>query len=415
MRVSTRPTSRDLTRRRLRAESNVIWAVLGVIGLPAAAFVSAPLLARGLSVSERGRFASFIAVATLVGVLTKFGVDDAVLVSVGRLHAIPRDFVRRCQRLLLLLGILGSLIGCALLRLVGAGDTAWVVLLIPLTQISIPARAALLAMTKLRPLTLETWAQALLRLGSFAVLALFGALTDTSAVAAHMLSLVVAGTIVLAAANRIPSVPTAMHDHQLGSFAANSLAASLTGVVMLRLDQLVIAPLAGAHELGLYAGAVALAEVPLLLTGGIKAILQGQVARSGTPAPVLRALGVVAFLGLAGIPIAYFLSGSILRVLYGDKYGPAAGMLFVLLVACIPAALTDLASNASVALGDPGARTKAVTASAVVTLLLLAPFVTWRGGLGAALCSLIAYSTAALVSIVLLLRMPGTRDAGVVA
>jgi O-antigen/teichoic acid export membrane protein len=92
-------------------------------------------------------------------------------------------------------------------------------------------------------------------------------------------------------------------------------------------------------------------------------------------------------------------------VVFGDEFRPAAPSLQVLVVASVALILLDCGQGLLAVLGQRRAMfisSFVATAIAIVTLLLMVP--TW-GAFGAAVSSLIAYGTLAILSWVILFRV----------
>ena len=111
----------------------------------------------------------------------------------------------------------------------------------------------------------------------------------------------------------------------------------LTENSLVRLDQIMLASLAASSLIGLYAVAVALAEITSTLAASVSDALLPEVAAAARRADAMRLLrrSLVLTLGahaLALLP-AWFLSPVLLRVLYGADFAAAADALRVLLVA----------------------------------------------------------------------------------
>ncbi|MCX7790455.1 MAG: flippase [Chloroflexaceae bacterium] len=169
----------------------------------------------------------------------------------------------------------------------------------------------------------------------------------------------------------------------------------------LRVDQVMLARLRGDVELGLYSGAVRIAEVfPILPNTIVAALLPAVVAaRAAGPARYAQRLqqlyGLVAALGYAfALPVT-LLAGPLTVVLLGSAYASAAPALVVLTWAGLFGALGVARSSFLTAENYTRLHLATVALGCVANLGLNWWLIPPLGGLGAAIASLISYWLAA--------------------
>ena len=163
----------------------------------------------------------------------------------------------------------------------------------------------------------------------------------------------------------------------------------------MRLDQIILVILASSASVGLYAVAVALAEITATLSSSVADALMPEVAAANNPAQSvflvgksLRLLFYAHFLVLIPLWVA---APYILQTVYGTEFIEATGALRLLLLASIlwSAGLTVISGLDGV--GRPGLSSIARMVSTGVTIAALLILLPRFGIIGAAAASLIGY------------------------
>jgi O-antigen/teichoic acid export membrane protein len=182
----------------------------------------------------------------------------------------------------------------------------------------------------------------------------------------------------------------------------------VTEYAVLRLDQLMLAIVAPSAIIGLYAVAVALAEITATLASSVADALMPEVAAANNPKESARLLGK----SLRLMFYAHFLvliplwtaAPYILQLIYGESFVAATGALRLLLLASIvwSAGLTVISGLNG--FGHPGLSTIARLTSTVTTVAALLILLPRWGIIGAAAASLIGYSTLLCVALFCFLR-----------
>lgn len=182
----------------------------------------------------------------------------------------------------------------------------------------------------------------------------------------------------------------------------------VTEFAVLRLDLITLAIFAPSAIIGLYSVAVALAEITATLASSVADTLMPEVAAAKNPkqsallvGKSLRLMGYAHFLVLIPLWIA---APYILQVVYGESFVAATATLRILLLASIvwSAGLTVISGLNG--FGHPGLSTIARMASTVTTVIALVVLLPRWGIIGAAVASLLGYSTLFLVALFCFLR-----------
>jgi len=375
-------------------QRKILWALFGVAGPALVAFAASPILARGLGPAARGQFAASIAVLGLAAFLADLGLSNGLMVAAARSGAVnPQVFG------LAIWTYLGSATATAMcLVILRELDIAhfswWIILGIPVILTGNLLRAPITASGNTMILAIERWAQSVSRLAFLAVFAFAGLLTHDLATFAHIASLAVCLLVPAFGWRGIKKNHEEL-DFNLRRFGLATWSVGLSSVVLVRLDQLVLLPVAGARQLGIYAVAAGLGEVPLLISAALRMTYEGRIAGSRSARPMALPLFGALALGVLITSISVVAGPWIVSLLYGDSFKTAAPIFTILLAASVPAMVVDMCGSSLIALGRPGAQWRAATLAAIVTLILLYPLAHRYGALGAAYVTLISYVVAA--------------------
>jgi O-antigen/teichoic acid export membrane protein len=200
-------------------------------------------------------------------------------------------------------------------------------------------------------------------------------------------------------------------------FARWNLAFGLRGQVgnvlqflNLRLDLLLVPTLLGLAAGGVYLIAVRLSEVALIVASSAGTLLFPRVAADGAAASTEMTEGLVrlTLLAIAGAAIGLIvLAEPVLGFVFGEAFAGGATAVRITAIAMLPLALTRVLGGDLKGRGRPGLVSIAALASVVVTIVadlaLIPPF----GLAGAAVASLLAYSTGAAVVLAAYRRTTG--------
>lgn len=167
----------------------------------------------------------------------------------------------------------------------------------------------------------------------------------------------------------------------------------------LRLDQTMLAALAGNATLGLYYAAVSLGETLLYLASNIGAAMLGQFGRRSKAerrhlAVVTMAAVLVGTAAAAGLLILF--GGEAIDLLFGKAYLPGLTALRILLPGLIPLALAQVMSGYFIAIGEARVFAHAAMAALIVTVVGNIVLIPAYQAAGAAIASSLAYLLMAL-------------------
>lgn len=168
----------------------------------------------------------------------------------------------------------------------------------------------------------------------------------------------------------------------------------------LRLDRLVLAVVAGAHQVGLYAAAMAIPETLRILPMAVGQVLADR-SRSGIDSVVdVRRHGRLVVLGYLLVLIVGALVGFVaLPLLFGEGFSEARDVLVIVMIAELFMSVHLMQQAALLGFGRPrGIGVPRVIGGAVTVVLGLVMIPTW-GLHGAAWASLIGYAVLAATAV----------------
>jgi len=247
-----------------------------------------------------------------------------------------------------------------------------------------------------------------LRLAAFIALVALDELTVARAVAVLACTPALGALVYVPLLSRAPDGAAPLEGtRDLLSYGARVWAGSLAGIALSRLDQTLMTPLAGTVELGLYAVAVSLSELPLIVNTAVREVFFSADAATRDLSALARAtrLSTAATTIVAAVIAAS--AWCWIGPLFGARFEAALPTLLVLLLAVVVGNPGSLAGVGLGARGRPRLRSASLAVAAVVNVLVVTTMVPLVGAPGAAAATLAGNVVAATGNIVLLRRVTG--------
>lgn len=389
------------TSSRQRFERRLLVAT--VLG-PALSFAAAPLLATALGRDGRGTLAAVVSAFIVFRYLATLGGQEAALAAAQwpdlGVAAAARAVTRWIAPASVVFTAIAYLLAPAMFRLDGEALDVFrsVLLIIPLAAISDGLRFALTADKRSIPVVTHILAPHVVRLaGAILMVGLaiesvrFGAWIS---VLGSLVGFAAVVTVAAPLARRATLVPRV--EQRFRRFARDLAPGQAARLGNRRLDQLLLGAVAGASALGLYAVAVALAEVADLFTRSIRQLAMRSAGDpDGPPVEQYFRMGLVLFLPALvvlalGIPV-------VLNVLFPSSFGKALWPAEILLLAGLANYVRDVLGVFLVT--GSSARTESMVQ--LVTLVVGVAGVLgfgWKfGAVGASLAAVISYSIGAIL------------------
>lgn len=392
---------------RAATSRNIAVTTVGYLLPMLAALATAPILARELGVEGRGHLAAATVPLLLISGSLTLGVPEALTFYIARGSARPMRLVRRGALILLVAGAVGAALLIPLAPWLSAGtdDVRRIILLT--TIVVVPAlwvgalRGAASGLHWWSRVTLERSISAGVRLFGVIGLAVFDSLTLFSAAAVLAAAPVLGGLAYLGLATALDDdADDGAGPPRLLGYGVRMWIGALSGIILLRIDQALIAPLSSAAELGYYAVAVAIAEAPLFVTAAARNVIfaadssERDDARLATTARLITALVALGALVLAA------LSPWLVPALFGAEFGAAVPVTLVLLLAMVAGTPGSFAGSGLSSRGRPGLRSTSLVIACLVNVAVLVWLVPSWGALGAAVAGLVGNVVAANLNLV---------------
>lgn len=392
-------------------------ALLGNAFPPLVALFSGPILAQALGVDGRGAVAAAIAPMALVVTVATFGVPEAVTWTIARSPGLARNAAGRGLLILTLAGLLATA-GIVLAPPWLSGGNPEVQQLIIVASLAIVPnllvgvlRGVASATNRWRLVTIERILTSSLRL---AVLIPFW-LTDT--LTPLVATITVAGMPVVGAFvyvghlrhldPRAPVVPQEARISGLLNYGGRIWVGSLSGILLSRVDQVLMTPLAGTYQLGLYVVAVSISELPLIIHHAVRDVTfvtdaaDSVDARLCASARISTALSALAAIFL-GVSMLWWLP-----FLFGEDFRDSIPVAAVLLLSVVLLTSGSIAGSGLSARGRPGLRSLSLTIACAINIGLLVWLAPALGAMGAALATLAGSVIASNLNLVFLSRVFG--------
>lgn len=373
-------------------------ALIGNAFPPLVALFSGPILAQALGVDGRGAVAAATAPLALVVTVATFGVPEAVTWAIARNPTLARNASNRGLLILVVAGLLAM--GAVVLSaawLSGGDPTVQQLILVACLAI-VPNllvgvfRGVASATQSWRLVALERIITSSLRLAVLIPFWITGTLTPLVATIA-VAAMPVTGLFVYIGRMRSLDprafeVPREARTAGLLSYGLRIWVGSLSGILLSRLDQVLMTPFAGTYQLGLYVVAVSVSELPLIINQAVRDVTFVADAADSVDARLASSARISTMLcGLA----ALFLGISMLwwlPFLFGEDFRPALPVAVVLLTAVVLGTPGSIGGSGLSARGRPGLRSMSLLIACLVNIGLLILLAPPLGAMGAALATL---------------------------
>ena len=396
---------------------NMSIALLGNAFPPLVALFSGPILAQALGVEGRGAVAAATAPLALVVTLATFGIPEAVTWVVARNPGLARNTAGRGMLLLTIAGLL-AMAAVAVSAPWLSGGSAQVTQLILVAGLAIVPnllvgvlRGVASATQTWRLVAIERILTSSLRLLVIIPFWLTDTLTPLVATIT-VAAMPVAGALVYIGRMRsLPAraaeVPPVAHTRGLLGYGMRVWIGAISGILLSRIDQVLMTPLAGTYQLGLYVVAVSVSELPLIIHQAVRDVTfvnesaESVDDRLSASARISTLLSGLAALFL-GVTMLWWLP-----FLFGEDFREALPVAAVLLAAVVLNTPGSIAGSGLSGRGRPGLRSASLTVACLVNIGLLLVLAPVLGAMGAALATLVGNVISSNLNLVFLARVFG--------
>jgi O-antigen/teichoic acid export membrane protein len=385
---------------------------------PLSAILVAPVLAQALGVDGRGAVAAATVPVALAATVAMLGLPEAATHAIAGRRDRPGQALRRVGMMLLGSGAIATVAVILAAPVVADGKEGLTRLIVASAATIIPAllvgalRGGATGMHAWRLVNAEKYAGAAIRLILIPLFAATGILDRATAVAIIAGSPVVAGLVYL----RLPRYSSEHNSSDesatpqgawsdLAHYGMRLWIGTLSGVILSRLDQVLMNPLSSVRELGLYVVAVNVADVALVLHNGVRDVVFASESKQADRSRVLMAArlsGATAW--LAALALGATMPFWLTKV-FGDAFAPAIAPALILLAAGALGVPGSIAGAMLSAAGRPGLRSASMAVAAVVNVALIFVTVPMWGALGAAVATVAGNLVASNVNLLILRRL----------
>jgi len=392
-------------------------ALIGNAFPPLVALFSGPILAQALGVDGRGAVAAATAPLALVVTVATFGIPEAVTWVVARSPGLARNAAGRGLALLTLAGLV-AMAAVAVSAPWLSGGSAEVTQLILLAGLAIVPnllvavlRGVASATQSWRLVAIERILTSSLRLVVLIPFWLTGTLTPLVATLTVAVMPVAGAVVYLGRMRSLPpravDVPRMARTDGLLGYGVRVWVGSLSGMLLSRIDQVLMTPLAGTYQLGLYVVAVSVSELPLIINQAVRDVTfvtdaaESVDARLSSSARISTLLCGLAAL-LLGVSMLWWLP-----FLFGEDFRDALPVAGVLLAAVVLGTPGSIGGSGLSARGRPGLRSVSLTIACLVNIGLLVLLAPTLGAMGAALATLAGNLISSNLNLLFLARVFG--------
>lgn len=384
------------------------------LATPAAAVLTAPLLARVLGVDGRGELAAATAPFLLMVAAATFGLPEAVIYFTARRVDAARQHLRTGVLGLAASGAVAMLLTFALARWFAADSsqvTGVVMLLagvIPFA-VSIGAlRGTAAGLQRWDLVAIEKVLTGALRLVATYLLAAFGQLTVLTAALAIAIPVLVSAAAYLPLRRlRRERTRNAAGMREMAGYGWQMWGGAIAGILLTRLDQVLLAPLAGAVQLGYYTVAVSVADVSILANSAMRDVTLASDAAEQDNRRIFRTARVSLLVALAVALLVVATLWLWFDLVFGTEFSAAVPMCAVLILGAALATPGSVLGAGLSARGYPGLRSLSLGIACVANLVLLVLLAPRLGGMGAAWATVIGGVVASSLNIVWFFRRFG--------
>jgi len=367
---------------------------------PLAGLVVAPILAHAFVPTDRGLLAAGIAPSTLILSVATLGLPEALTYFCANFRWRTRALLLRAAGLTFLLWL--ALLGLTVLFIpqLSKGDPQLTSLILLAGVIILPAlmvnllRGAAVGLHAWNVVARERVVLAVSRVLVFGGLYLSGHLTLLAAVVASVAlpaaaGLVYLGVCVFSSEAAPADGGQAVRTPEFLRYGLRVWLGSIASILLARVDQLLMTPLSSAYDLGIYAVAVTVSELPSVASGAVQSALFGinsrdrdvdKLALAGRLFFILAALGCLAVAVTLPLWIGF---------IFGDAYRAAVWPTILLLAGSLIVIPATSAGTALNAWGRPELRSVGLLITLTVNLVLLFVLVPRYGVLGACYASIV--------------------------
>ena len=364
----------------------LVLMTISSVFVPAAGILTQPILARGLGVVGRGELTAALAPALLVVAVATVGLPDALTYYLAKNPSRTRVALAGATAMSALVGGICLALVWLALPFLSANDRHLGNLILLAMAMSVPTlmvgafRGAASGRQMWNAVATERVASAVLRIVVLLAFFLAGRL---SALLASCLCSAIAGVAYWRLLGRPPrerpgEIARGRVLRLLFVFGNKVWFGSIASMLLSRVGQLLMVPLANVTDLGLYSVATTVSDVPLVVALGIAGALFGVNSAEPDAAKLTFASRLTLFVSFVGSAAISVTVPFAIVPLFGSEFADAVIPTLMLLASAVLCVPSLMAATALGAWGRPGLRAIGLVVTLVFNVvtfvLLVAPF-----------------------------------------
>lgn len=396
-------------------KKGVAISAIGNLLPPAAGLATAPILASALGPSGRGELAAATTALVLAVSISTLGLPQALIYYSARKGHSHRQLALKITAGLGIAGLLATACLYMLSDTLSAGNQH----LAKLISYAGLAISPALIMASLRGIAsgVQAWTlvagekllSSFLRLVAILVAYQFDLLTVESATFIIALTTFVGIIAYFPLPRLVQTYSPAIHLdptwRDVMPLSATFWIGVATGALLARVDQMLLFPLAGAEQLGIYAVAVSISEMALLFNYAVNAVINAREAHKPDLESLAMAARISSLITTCGCVALGTLSIWAVPLLFGKGFSEVVQVVWILLVGITLGNSGSVVGSGLNGRGRPGLRSASMSIALAVNigaLFLISPY--W-GAIGAAISTSLATITFALINFILFKRV----------
>ena len=365
---------------------------------PISTLACAPILARHLGVEGRGELAASTMPLVLLAAALTLGLPEAITYRLGKRRHESRQALRVSGLMLLGAGLLAVWVLVFTAPLLAAEQRSvaslirWSAVAAVPTIVLWALRGTAQGLQQWSTLNAEKAITGGIRLAAVVLLALMQRLVLISAFIVLVVSPISGYLAYYRMLVRLPVGPSGRSNwglvRDLSSFGSKVWLGSIAGILLTRLDQLLILPLSNAEQLGLYAAAVNVGDIPFFMTAAFGSLMLAKESAAGSDDRVTFASRILSSIVLGLTVLVAATVHLWFGLLFGEAFSHGANTALILLLAALVSSPGTIAGTALTGRGHAHDRSLAIIAGLLINFVMLVVLVPPFGSMGAALATL---------------------------
>lgn len=387
---------------------NMFLTAVSNFVVPMSALITAPILAHSLGVDGRGTLAGATAPLMLFTTVAMFGMPEAATYWVAKRPGQLRSILRKSFWILSIAGLIATSLAVGLAPIMADGNSGLAVLLGVTSLAIFPSvilgafRGVAAGLHLWNLVNAERYIGALLRLVSIVLLASLNLLTPATAITIIAASPIFAALVYFKLSSRLSATggERTFPSIRLIGYGSRIWIGASSGILLSRIDQVLLTPLSNTFQLGLYAAAVTVSEAALLANNAVRDVTLSADASDSASHRITTSARISFAVSIAVGAILSLTLSLWFDTVFGEDFVGAIPVTQLLIFAAVAGVPGSVAGAGLSARGRPGLRSTSLVVAAAVNVSLLLVWVPSWGAMGAAAATLVGNLVASNANLV---------------